>query len=128
MKTSQENDAPVVERSAGVEESTPSDPEEIREQIEVTRAELGETVEALAAKADVKAQVKDKVEGYKGELKQQQEQLTAKVAEVRGKVSEATPEQARDVAASLQQRIKEQPMPAVFLAGLLVGWLIGKRR
>lgn len=128
MKTSQENDAPVVERSAGVEESTPSDPEEIREQIEVTRAELGETVEALAAKADVKAQVKDKVEGYKGELKQQQEQLTAKVAEVREKVSEATPEQARDVAASLQQRIKEQPMPAVFLAGLLVGWLIGKRR
>jgi hypothetical protein len=34
------------------------DPEEIREEIEATREDLGETVEALAAKADVKAQAK----------------------------------------------------------------------
>ena len=34
---------------------TPTEPEELRREIEQTRAELGETVEALAAKADVKA-------------------------------------------------------------------------
>ena len=33
-------------------------PEEIRRDIEETRGELGDTVEALAAKADVKAQAK----------------------------------------------------------------------
>ncbi len=31
------------------------DPEQIREEIEATRRELGDTVEALAAKTDVKA-------------------------------------------------------------------------
>lgn len=37
-------------------------PAEIRADIEQTRAELGETVEALAAKTDVKAHAKDKVQ------------------------------------------------------------------
>jgi hypothetical protein len=32
-------------------------PDELRQQIEVTRAQLGDTVEELAAKADVKARV-----------------------------------------------------------------------
>ncbi|WP_405961520.1 DUF3618 domain-containing protein [Streptomyces sp. NBC_00487] len=32
-------------------------PDELRRQIEVTRAQLGDTVEELAAKADVKARV-----------------------------------------------------------------------
>jgi hypothetical protein len=38
------------------------DPEQIREEIEETRRELGDTVEALAAKADVKAHVQDRIE------------------------------------------------------------------
>jgi hypothetical protein len=38
---------------------TPTEPEDLRREIEQTRAELGETVEALAAKADVKARVHD---------------------------------------------------------------------
>jgi hypothetical protein len=36
-------------------------PEQIREEIEAARAELGETVEALAAKTDVAGQVKRKL-------------------------------------------------------------------
>ncbi|KMO96846.1 DUF3618 domain-containing protein [Streptomyces roseus] len=41
---------------------TPGDPgsAELRDQVERTRDELGKTVEALAAKADVKAQAKEK--------------------------------------------------------------------
>ena len=35
------------------------DPQALREEIRRTRAELGETVQALAAKADVKARLKD---------------------------------------------------------------------
>ena len=40
-------------------------PEEIQAEIEATRAELGETVEALAGKADVKGQAQRKVEETK---------------------------------------------------------------
>jgi DNA-binding XRE family transcriptional regulator len=36
--------------------------EELRAEIKQTRAELGETVQALAAKADVKARARDQVE------------------------------------------------------------------
>jgi len=61
MTIGQEPGAPVSE----------DDPDEIRAQIEETRHELGETVEALAAKVDVKAQVKDKVEATKEALEQQ---------------------------------------------------------
>jgi hypothetical protein len=42
-----------------------SEAAEIREAIEETRAQLGETVQALAEKADVKAQVTKKVEETK---------------------------------------------------------------
>ena len=38
------------------------DPEQIREEIEATRLELGDTVEALAYKADVKARVREKID------------------------------------------------------------------
>jgi hypothetical protein len=38
-----------------------TEPEEIRREIQRTRVELGETVEALAAKTDVKGQAKQKV-------------------------------------------------------------------
>ena len=41
-------------------EPASSDPEELREQIEHTRDELSETVQALAGKADVKTRAKGK--------------------------------------------------------------------
>ena len=45
-------------------------PEEIRSDIEETREQLGETVEALAAKADVKGQAKAKVEDVKTQVRE----------------------------------------------------------
>jgi hypothetical protein len=45
-------------------------PEQIRAEIDATREELGDTVEALAAKTDVKAQAKAKVEDTKAQVKQ----------------------------------------------------------
>jgi len=40
---------------------TPADPEQLRSEIERTRSDLGETVQELAAKADVKARAKQAV-------------------------------------------------------------------
>jgi type VI protein secretion system component VasF len=45
--------------------TTAKDPEQIREEIDETRRELGDTVEALAAKADVKTQVHRQLESTK---------------------------------------------------------------
>ncbi len=42
-------------------DAPPDDIEALAEEIEQTRESLGETVEALAAKADIKARVQDKV-------------------------------------------------------------------
>ena len=44
------------------------DPEQIREEIEAALQELGDTVEALAAKADVKAHARDRIERTKASL------------------------------------------------------------
>jgi type I site-specific restriction endonuclease len=61
---------------------TASSPEdEIRQEIERTRAELGQTVEALAHKADVPARVKDKVHDTKQTVQVKAEQATQQLQE-----------------------------------------------
>jgi hypothetical protein len=44
------------------------DPDQIREEIEATRQELGDTVEALVAKTDVKAHARERFERTKASL------------------------------------------------------------
>src|SRR3954447_10551611 len=46
------------------------DPSEIREQIEHTRTDMGETVEALGYKADVKTRAKDNITDKRDRLKE----------------------------------------------------------
>jgi ElaB/YqjD/DUF883 family membrane-anchored ribosome-binding protein len=99
--------------------------------------ELGDTVEALGGKADVKAQMRARVEertaGLRARrevLRQRQEDLKAKVADARGRASEATPEDAKRAASRVAQTAAERPMPAIgiaFGAGLLLGRLIRRR-
>ena len=99
-------------------------PEELREQIEETREELGDTVEALAEKTDVKTQAKDRVSSAK-------ESALNKKDEFVSRAKEATPESASAGAQQVVSTIKNDPVPftgiALFTAGLLVGWLIGRR-
>jgi ElaB/YqjD/DUF883 family membrane-anchored ribosome-binding protein len=104
-------------------EKTP-EPEEIQWEIDQTREELGDTVEALARKADVKGRAKKKAAAT-------QETLKAKVGEVQERVSEATPEQARQTALQTAESVRERPVPAIAVAalvgGLLVGWVLARR-
>jgi hypothetical protein len=95
-----------------------SDPEQIREQIEETRHELGDTVEALAAKTDVKAQAKRKVAETKSSVAEKKDELL-------GKAQEASPDDAAEAATRLAEKSRANPLPpvaaATFLAGLLIG-------
>jgi hypothetical protein len=87
-------------------------PEEIRRDIEATRGELGDTVEALAAKADVKAQAKDKAEDVKAQAKD-------KADELKQKVSDVTP-------AGVQEKAQQNPLPFAVGGALLFGFLLGR--
>ena len=103
---------------------TQPDPEELRREIEETRTELGDTVEALSHKADVKARAGEKIDERK-------QAVTAKAEELKEKVSGATPDDVKSAASGAASTAKERPeIPAVaaaLLFGLLLGWLFGRR-
>jgi ElaB/YqjD/DUF883 family membrane-anchored ribosome-binding protein len=94
-------------------------PEQIKEQIEATRQELGDTVEALAAKTDVKAQAKQKIEQAKGSVTDKKEELF-------GKAKEASPDSAMSAASDVSRQAQQNPVAFVaagaFALGLLAGW------
>lgn len=112
------------------DDAATKDPEQLRRNIEATRSELGDTVEALTHKTDVKAQFSEKVAQRKAALKERQDVLKTKVGDARGRVSEATPEDAKRAAVQVAHTAEERPFPAIGVAlfsGLLLGWLIGRR-
>jgi len=59
----------------------PADPDALRAEIEQTRAELGETVQDLAAKADVKARAKHALGDAKDRAQDRLSDVTQQVAE-----------------------------------------------
>lgn len=102
--------------------------EEIRRDIERTRAQLGETVAetvaAVSQKADVKAQAQAKVSDVRQGAQARKDQLLAKA---RG----ATPESAAAGAQHVAGTAKRNPVPlavaGALAAGVLIGWMIGRR-
>ena len=97
------------------------EPQEIRSDIESTRREMGDTVEALASKADVKAQAQRKVADVK-------HTVDAKRQELMGKARVATPDGAGSAASSVARKARENPVPVglagAFAAGLVVGRML----
>jgi ElaB/YqjD/DUF883 family membrane-anchored ribosome-binding protein len=104
----------------GDEQDTRS-PEEIRADIENTREDLGDTVEALAAKTDVKGQAKAKVESVK-----------EKVTGAKDGAADRTPESAQHGFEQVKSTASDNPVPtaavAAFVGGLLVGVILARRR
>jgi ElaB/YqjD/DUF883 family membrane-anchored ribosome-binding protein len=94
-------------------------PEEIRDDIDRTRADLGDTVEALAAKTDVKGQAKQRVSEVKDKVQHKREELT-------GKARGATPQSARDSGQQVVAKVRENPAPAALGGAVLVGFILGR--
>ncbi|MBA3746406.1 MAG: DUF3618 domain-containing protein [Solirubrobacterales bacterium] len=125
-------------------------PDEIRNDIEDTREELGDTVEALAAKTDVKAQAHAKIEDVKQQAQSKVDEAKSKVAEakhrveskiggggdaggtapVSGATTTAFPadaaQKAREGARLAQQKAAEKPMHSAAIAGFLIGLIAGR--
>lgn len=118
--TDSANDGLAVQQPAGEHKS----PEEIRDQIEQTREQLGDTVEALAEKTDVKAHAKARISAVKETAHEKTEQLVAKARQ-------ATPESAGAGAQQVSTAVSQQPLPfaiaAALAGGFLLGWLVGRR-
>lgn len=107
------------------EESTPA---QLHEQIEATRAELGQTVHDLAAKTDVPARAQDKVQSAGHALRDKTAATTADAQEaatgILHQVQDKVPEPVRrsaaaaktyvaDAAGSLTQTVQDKTPPAV---------------
>ncbi len=99
----------------------------LRNDIEQTRAELGETVEALAAKADVKARLKDSAARTSGRIKDRAGAAAAQAADVAGRLRE----RAAGGSASERGIHARRPLPiaaVVTTAGALVALVVLIRR
>ena len=120
-------------------------PDEIRNDIEHTREELGDTVEALAAKTDVKAQAQAKIDDVKQQAKSKLEEAKQRVesavghrsddpAVANGAPAAASPgpnandiaEKARAGAQRAQQTAAENPVPAAAIGGFVGGLIVGR--
>jgi uncharacterized protein YjbJ (UPF0337 family) len=95
------------------------EPSQIRQEIEETRAEMGDTVDALAYKADVKTRMKESISDKRDRLVEQ-------IQGTKGKVGEATPdaEQVKEGAREVVGVAQENPI-GLALGGLAAGFLVG---
>ena len=127
--------------SAGETVRTEDDrtPEEVREEIERTRVEMGETVAELAAKADVKAQahravdnakatVKDKAHEVKDKAQDVKSRTGAKKDELAATAREATPPSAHAARRQVISQAQEHRLAVVAVLAFGAGILLGKRR
>jgi hypothetical protein len=92
---------------------------EIREAIEDTRGQMGDTLEAIGYKSDVKARAKDSVS-------EKVDSVKSKLTGVGGKAGELTPsgEEMRQGARRAGGVAKENPI-GLALAGVATGFLLG---
>jgi len=95
------------------------DPSDIREEIEDTRARMGDTVEAIGYKTDVKSRAKESVSGKVGSVK-------SKLTGAGSRIGDATPE-GGDVKQGARQAVgvaQENPL-GLAIGGVAVGFLAG---
>jgi uncharacterized protein YdbL (DUF1318 family) len=95
-------------------------PEEIRADIEQTRADVGDTVEALAEKTDVRAQAQHRVDDLK-------QNVRAKADEVKAKARTTTPDSAQQGGQQLFAKVRANPTPWAIGGAVLVAFLLGRR-
>ena len=110
--------------------------DQVRQEIEETRQDLGDTVSSLAEKADVKGQAKDKAAEIRSTVQEKvggaRQTASAKAEELTGKAKQASPDSATEGAQRAADMARENPLPvaagASFVAGVIFGRLLGRRK
>lgn len=105
--------------------------EEIRTEIEHTRAQLGETVEALAEKTDVKAHAHDRIEAAKGAVAANLGMAREKADGLVSRARESAPDSPGTGVEQVTATVRQKPLPfaaaGAFVAGLLVARVLRRR-
>jgi uncharacterized protein YdbL (DUF1318 family) len=107
-------------RRAEASRARVGEPARSRADIAKTREEVGDTVEALTAKTDVKAQARERIEEVKGNLR-------AKADQAKAKAQSSTPESAQQGGQQVVTKVRENPAPLVLGGAVLLAFLIGRR-
>ncbi len=122
--------------------AAPDDAQQLEAEIEQTREQLGETVEQLAAKADLRSRARAKVAGLTGQLKNKtaaarqkaistgsagKDQLQARAAAIASPVRQATPDPVRQTVARGTAAARQRAMPLAAAAAVIVGFLLIRR-
>ena len=118
-----------TDKVPGVPDQPTADPDELRHRIEETRLEVGRTVEALAAKFDVKAQVTEKLAEVKEQLNEKQEEVSTRIAAVVDQAAEKVPAPASDAVRTVGAPFEQRPL-LLAVAGaavLVIVWKMVKR-
>jgi ElaB/YqjD/DUF883 family membrane-anchored ribosome-binding protein len=110
--------------SASVTESRtttqpPDDPQQLREEIERTRLDLGDTVAALAEKTDVKARARDKVAEVRQNVNDRRTELV-------GRARESSPDGASSAATQVREKAQQNPVHAAAIGAFVGGFLLGR--
>jgi transposase-like protein len=107
-------------------------PEDVRAEIAQTRAQLGDTVEALAAKTDVKGQAKRAVSDARATVSDRagdaREAVAGKTNEALSAAQQATPDSAADAAHRFARLVQEHRARLIPAGALALGVIIGRRR
>jgi hypothetical protein len=106
---------------AAMSEQETRTPEQIEADIERTREQVGDTVEQLAAKTDVKARAHDRFEEIKGNVR-------TIADDVKVKASGSTPESAQQGGRQVVTTVRSNPAPFALAGAVLLGYLIGRAR
>jgi hypothetical protein len=101
--------------------------EEIREDIEQTRKELGDTAAAVAQKADVKKQAKVKVSGVKEKASAKADSIKQTATAKREEAAEKAPDSA-GAALERAQRLAQQNPAVLAIGAFIAGFALGKLR
>jgi hypothetical protein len=109
----------------------PQETERLREDIAATRAELADTVEALAAKGDLKARAKDKVAEVKAAAGEQAGQAAQTTKVKAAQVGRQAQEKITEVTAKAKERApmarRSGAAAAAVAAGLVLVWMWRRR-
>jgi hypothetical protein len=120
LRVADEQAAPAATSAPATEDQPAQDADQLRADIEQTREQLGDTVETLAGKADVKARITERVEQRKQQLRDVGQQAQTKLGD---------PQQVKQLAVTVQQRARSNPPLIVgAVAAAVVAVLFMRRR
>ena len=103
-------------------------PEEIHEDIEQTREELGDTAAAVAQKTDVKEQAKAKVSGVKEKASAKADSVKQAATAKREEVADKAPDSAGAAVERAQRFAQENPAALAIGGAFIAGFALGRRR